>query len=330
MKKLTGYRVVLSTLLCLLASFAAQAGTLTLRLASNHTDDFVTARACSRFADLVKERTKGDIVVECYFNAVLGDERAVAEQMQYGGVDFSLLNNSVLSEFVEEFRCVQLPFVYADRAHFWRVLDSEDIGMRLLRSEEMRKAGFYGLCYFDNGSRNFFFRDLTVRTPADMKGATVRVQESSLMIAMVRALGANPTAMPSSEIYGALQTGVIDGAENNLPYYLSQSFNEVAPKITMDEHTRSPDTITMSYATVKKLSPEQMAIIEGAARDASLWQRGEWVQSEIDSQNKSKELGCTIIELAPEEKRLFMDAVKEVNANEGKKFAATLAAIAAK
>lgn len=306
----------------------AWGASITLRLSTNHTEDFVTSKAIQFFADRVKERTNGEIEVECYYNAVLGEEKAAAEQTQFGAIDLLRISVSPMSEFVEEFNAIQLPFIYASADHYWKALDDPEIGLKLLRSQKAKDAGFYGLCYYDGGARSFFFRDKLVRTPADMKNLTIRVQESSLMIGLIRILGANPTAMPSSDVYGALQTGVINGAENNLPFYLSQSYPEVAPMITLNEHTRVPDSLFMSMMTVNKLTPEQVRIIEECAMESSHFQRKAWAEDEIVARNRCLELGCTITELTPEEKKQFMDMVKPLNAKEGAAYTAILDAIA--
>lgn len=326
MKKLVSLILVVAMLLSLCAS--AQAAT-TLRLASNHTEDFVTSLACLRFADLVKEKTNGEIEVECYFNAVLGEEKATIEQAQFGGIDLIRVNISPLAEFVPEYNAILFPYIFADRDHYWRAMDSEEVGKALLHSQKMLDNNLYGLCFYDNGTRNFFFSENEVHTPADLKNLTVRVQESALMLGMVRAMGANPTAMAASELYSSLQTGVIDGAENNLPWYLSMSLNEVAPMITMDEHNRSADLLVISKATMDRLTPEQMTAIQEAADESSLYQRELWAESEAQSREQCLNAGCTIIDLTAEERQQFMDAVVELNATEGAPYKDILDSIAA-
>lgn len=294
--------------------------TITLRLASNHAEDFVTAKACVKFADLVKEKTSGAVTVECYFNGVLGEEKQTIEQAQFGGIDLVRVNISPLTEFVDDYNALLFPYIFADSEHFWKVVDSEDIGQAMLHSQEMLDNNLYGLCFYDNGTRNFFFSEADVKSPADLKNLTVRVQESSLMLGMVKAMGANPTAMAASELYSALQTGVIDGAENNIPWYLSMSLNEVAPKIIMDEHNRSADLLVMSKVTKEKLTDEQMDLIEEAAKESSIYQRELWKESEKKSMEECLAKGCTVYEPTVEERQQFMDAVKELNATEGEKY----------
>ena len=135
--------------------------------------------------------------------------------------------------------------------------------------------------------------------------------------------------MAASELYSALQTGVIDGAENNLPWYLSMSLNEVAPIITMDEHNRSADLLVIAKSTMDRLTPEQMAAIQEAADESSLYQRELWAESEQKAREQCLDAGCTIIDLTPEERQLFMDAVVELNATEGAPYKDILDKIAA-
>ena len=302
------------------AEKTADGETITLRLASNHAEDFVTAKACVKFADLVKEKTNGAVTVECYFNAVLGEEKATIEQAQFGGIDLVRVNISPLAEFVDDYNALLFPYIFKDSEHFWKAMDSQEIGYAMLHSQEMLDNNLYGLCFYDNGTRNFFFSEADVKSPADLKNLTVRVQESSLMLGMVKAMGANPTAMAASELYSALQTGVIDGAENNIPWYLSMSLNEVAPKIIMDEHNRSADLLVISKATMEKLTDEQMVAIQEAADESSLYQRELWKESEKTSMDECLAKGCTVYEPTAEERQQFMDAVKELNATEGEKY----------
>lgn len=330
MKKLL---IVLSMLCVMLSVFAQGASerktqaTTTFRLASNHTDDFVTSKACIKFAELVEEKTNGAIKIECYFNAVLGEEKATIEQAQYGGLDLVRVNISPLTEFVDEYNAINFPYIFANAEHYWRVMDSEEVGKALLQSKGMRDAGLYGLCFYDNGTRNFFFSKKSVRTPSDMRNLAVRVQESALMMGMVKAMGGNPVAMTASELYSALQTGVVDGAENNLPWYLSMSLNEVAPLITMDMHTRSADILIISTAAMNRLTDEQMKAIQEAATESSYYQRELWAQSEIESRKECLAKGCKIIDLTDSEMSQFMNSVKELNASEGAKYADIFAKI---
>lgn len=309
-------------------SAAAPTEVLTLRLSSNHADDFPTSIACQKFADLVKERTNGRVNIECYFNAVLGDEKSVIEQAQFGSIDFVRVSISPMAEFVDDFNALQMPYIYRDSDHYWRVLNG-DIGMSLLKCDEIKDKGLYGLCYYDGGARSFYNSKKEVHTPADMAGLNIRVQESSLMMGMVSAMGANPTPMAYGEVYSALQTGVVDGAENSVPQYLAVSHYEVAPYLSLDEHTRAADMLVMSTKTMEKLTPEEVKIVEDAALESCDYQRELWKASEAEALEKVKAANCTVTELTAEEKTAFQEAVAKLNAEEGAKYKDLLDAIAA-
>lgn len=309
---------------------AAPAGdVVVMTLASNHTQDFVTSLACKHFAEQVEEKTGGAVKIECYFDAVLGEETATLEQCQYGGIDFIRVSMSPLAEFVPAYSSMQLPYIYSSREHFWKVMDAPDIGQELLTSDGMTSNGLYGLAYYDNGTRNFFFSSNEVHGVKDMAGLTLRVQESDLMIGMVKAMGANPVAMAASELYSSLQTGVVSGAENNLPWYLSMSLNEVAPLITMDEHTRTADMLIMSEKSKEKVTAEQLQIIEECAAESSQYQRELWAKSEEEARQQCIDAGCTIIDLTDEERQSYMDCVTELNAQFGEEYKDILDKIAA-
>ncbi len=202
------------------AMLFAQAKPIVLRLAETHPKGYPTELGDEEFARLVKERSGGRIVIEVYPGSQLGEEKAVIEQVQFGAIDLTRVSISPLASFVPKLNAFQMPYLYRDSDHMWKVLKG-DIGKELLASLE--PFGFIGLGWFDGGARSFYNSKKPVRTPADLKGLKIRVQESELMMGLVRAFGAVPTPMPYGEVYSGLQTGVIDGAENNPPSYFSAS-----------------------------------------------------------------------------------------------------------
>jgi len=173
----------------------------------------------------------------------------------------------------------------------WKVLNGE-IGDFFLNS--MEEKGFVGLVYYDSGARSFYNTKKPIYTVADLRGMKIRVQESALMMGLVRSLGAVPTPMAYGDVYSALQTGVIDGAENNWPSYDTSSHYEVAKYYSLDEHTRVPEMIVASKITMDKLSKEDQEIIKRAARESQKIQIDSWAEYEKKSEAKVRAAGSQI------------------------------------
>lgn len=214
---------------------------------------------------------------------------------------------SPLAEFVPKLNVLQLPYLYRDADHMWQVLDGP-IGKDFMNSFE--GSNLVPLSWYDAGARNFYNSVHPIRTLDDMKGLKIRVQESEMMIGMVEALGASPAPMSYAEVYSALQTGAIDGAENNWPSYESTSHFEVAKYYTLDEHNRVPELQLCSQPTWDKLSEEDQNIIKECALESAEYERKLWSEREKESEKKVRQAGCQIIELPPGEKQKFQDAVK--------------------
>jgi len=280
---------------------------MVLRYAENQVKDYPTTKGAQKFADLVKEKTNGRITVEVYDSGQLGDEKSVIEQIQFGGIDMSRVSLTPLSEFSKDLMALQMPYLYRDADHMWKVLDG-DIGKKLLGSTE--KDGIVGLSWYDAGARNFYNSKREIKSMADMQGLKIRVQESGLMMDMVKALGASPTPMAYGEVYSGLQTGVIDGAENNWPSYESTSHYEVAKYYVVDEHSRIPEMQIISKQTWDKLSPEDQKILRECAAESAKYERELWAQQEQDSEKKVRDGGAVITKLSEEARAEFVKAMQ--------------------
>lgn len=279
---------------------------LVFRLANSHNATHITSQACQMFADLVEERTNGRISIETHFAGELGDERSTIEQAQFGGLDFTRVSSGASAEFAPLMNALQMPYLYKDVDHLFKVLDGE-IGQEVFDTFESNNL--VGITYIHPGSRNFFNSVREVHTPEDLAGMKVRVSESDLMLALMDALGANGVGIPFTENYSALQTGVVEAAENNMTSYIEMSFFEVAPYWTYDGHSYMPDMILASKATMDKLSAEDQKMIKEAAHEASLWHREEWEASEERNAKIAIEKGSTLTTLTEEEMQKFKDAV---------------------
>lgn len=285
-------------LLLAIALFAAAPvhAAVVYQLSDNQPGDYPTTIGDLKFAELVAQRTNGRIKIDVYHSAQLFDEKSAIETAQMGGLAFCRVNAQPLSDFTKALGVLSLPYLFRDEDHLWKVLNGP-IGEELLK--EMEANGLVGLTYYDSGSRSFYNSKRVVKTPADMKGLKIRVQQSKLMMGLVEALGASATPMPYGEVYTGLQSGVIEGAENNWPSYYSTSHYEVARYFTLDHHTRTPEILCMSKAIWDKLSAEDKKIVKQAAIESQAVQRKSWKEYEAKSIAAIKAGGKnTITELA--------------------------------
>ena len=279
------------------------------RLAETHPADYPTNKGNLEFARLVKEKTNGRVIIEVYDSKQLGEEVDVIEQVQFGAIDFMRVSLGPLAEFAPELNVLSLPYIYASSDHMWKVLNSE-IGDDMLAS--IYDSGFIGLGWFDGGARSFYNSVRPIEKLEDMEGLKFRVMENEMFIDMCEALGAVATPMPYGEVYSAIQTGVIDGAENNWPSYDTSSHFEVAKYYTLDEHLRVPEILVASKAIEDKVTPEELALIKEAAKESQSYQIELWVAKEKESEEKIVAAGNEITYLTAEEKQRFADCMAPI------------------
>lgn len=280
---------------------------LILRYADNQPEDYPTTAAAEYFAQLVEERTEGKISIRLYCNGELGTENQVLEQVQFGGIDFTRISLGTLAE--PDFEVLKLPFLYDDAEHMWRVLDGP-VGEKFL--DAARELGVIGLSWFDAGARSFYTRQ-PVGCLEDLRGLTIRVQESEFMSRMVELLGAVPVQIPYNDVYSALQTAKIDGAENNWSSYAFTGHFQAAGYYLLDEHCRLPEMQIMSAVAMDKITEidESYAdIIRECARECARYERELWVEEEIDSEKLVRDYGCVVTTLTPAQLEEFRRAVQ--------------------
>ncbi len=277
------------------------------RLAEIHPPDHPTTQADKEFTRLVEERTNGRVVIKVYDSGQLGPEKEVLDQIQFGAIDFARVSTGTVAEILPKLNVLQLPYIYRDSDHMWRVLNSE-IGDFFLESIEDKKL--IGLTWYDAGARNFYNSVRAVRTRADLEGLRVRVMESQLMVDMAKALGTLVVPMPYGEVYSAMQRGVIDGAENNYPSYDTSLHYEVAKYYTVDEHVRIPELLIASQKIKERVSEEDLEIIKACAEKSQEFQREKWLIKEKESEQKLKEAGVIITQI--ENRSEFVEAVSSL------------------
>lgn len=279
------------------------------RLADNQSDGYPTVLGNLKFSELVYERSEGKIIIKVYSNGQLGNELTALELIQYGAIDFTRAGSYSLASINDKISALSMPYLYDSKEHLYKVLDSSigDEFLNILTDNNM-----IGLCWFDAGYRSFYNSQKEIHTPSDMKGMVIRIQESETMSALVTSLGASPVTMGYNEVYSGIYTGIIDGAENNFPSYMSQSHNQVAPYFILDEHTSSPEMLIVNKTVFYKLSQEQQNLLMECAKEAAIYQREEWARQEAEYKEKAIEHGTIITKLTEEELQLFRDAVEPV------------------
>lgn len=277
-----------------------------LRSSDTHPDGYPTVEGVKHFGDLFNKATDGRYAVEVFHSSQLGEEKDTIEQTRFGVIDLNRISIGSFGTQVPELTVMQLPFVFRSVDHMHNVVDGE-IGDEILSKFE--DHGMIGLAYYDGGARSFYNTKHPATTLEDFKGLKFRVQQSDIFIDMVEAIGANATPMPYGEVYSGLETGVLDGAENNLPSYDTAGHFEVAKYFTVNEHLILPEVLVMAKSSWDKLTPEDQTAIRKAAKDSVAKQRELWAAKEVESRKKVEAAGSQFVEV---DKQPFIDAMKPV------------------
>ncbi|MDD5974009.1 MAG: TRAP transporter substrate-binding protein [Spirochaetales bacterium] len=291
---------------------------LILRYADNQAPNYPTTQAAIKFSELVSDRTQGKIKIIVYPNGALGNENEVLKQVIFGGIDFSRFSLGTFASYLNEFEVLELPFLYRDSEHMWKVLDGE-IGNYFLTLTE--DSEIEGLSWFDAGARNFY-TITKANSISDLKDRVIRVQESDFMSAVVSVIGANAVQIPYSDVYSSLQTLKINGAENNFPSYVSMGHSEVAKYMLLDEHIRIPELQVMSKKTFEKINsinPSYIDIIKQCAKESAIYERDLWKKAEEDALKKMKEQGVILTEVTEEEKSYYRKQISSLYENRTEK-----------
>lgn len=259
-----------------------------------HPPDYPVSRGMDRFTELVAQRTNNRIRMRTYHSAQLGQQDEAIQQMRLGSMDFAEFNLSPLNNIAPTTQVPTLPFLFRDVAHQHAAMDGP-LGEEI--AKELEAAGIVALAWYDAGARSFYTRR-PVRTPEDLRGMKIRVQTSDLWVDIMRALGANATPLPFGEVYTSLQSGVVDGAENNWPSYESTRHFEVARHYITSEHSNVPEVLAVSARRWARLSPEDRTVLREAARESARFQRQLWAEREAESRRRVVAGGAEVIEVA--------------------------------
>ena len=280
----------------------------TVLIASDtHPDGYPTVEAVKYFGELVKERTAGRYTVDVKFAAQLGQEADTVEQVRAGAIAINRTSLGPWNGLVKQTIVPSLPYIFRDTAHA-RAVMSGPVGDEILAAFE--PYGVIGLAFYDGGARSFYTSNKQITSVADLKGMKLRTMQSDIFVDMMGAFGATATPMPYGEVYSAIETGVVDGAENNFPSYDTAKHSEVAKFYTLDEHLIVPEVLVISKMVWDSISAEDQAIIKAAAKESVAKQYELWDAKVAESRKIVEDAGSTIVEVA--DKQAFVDAVKPV------------------
>lgn len=275
-----------------MASAAAASCEITLRSSDTHPDGYPTVAAVNAMGEMLKERSDGRLCIEVFHSAQLGEEKDTIEQTQFGVIDMNRVSLGPFNNIIEETQVPSLPYIFRSVGHMNKVMDGP-VGQQIL--DAFSDHDLVGLAFYDGGSRSFYNSEKPIASIDDLAGMKFRVMQSDMFVDMVSALGANATPMPYGEVYSSIQTGVIDGAENNWPSYDSSGHFEVAKYYTLDQHLIVPEVLVMAKSSFDKLSAEDQAMVRQAARDSVPVMRDLWIAREQTSEARVREAGVQII-----------------------------------
>src|SRR5690554_2541743 len=262
-----------------------------LKLAHGLPTDHPVHQAMEFMGQRVRELSDGKLDVKVYPSEQLGSEQQCVELVQIGSLAITKVSAAVMESFVEDYKVLGLPYIFQSKEHAFEVFDS-DIGQDLLLSSTDK--WIRGLTFYDAGSRSFYIKDKPINHPDDLAGLKLRVMPSITAVGMVRALGGSPTPISWGELYTALQSGVVYGAENNPPSLYTSRHYEVCKYYSLDEHTTIPDVLVISQVIWDKLSDEERDWIQQAADESAVLQRKLWAESEEESLAEVQKAGVVI------------------------------------
>jgi tripartite ATP-independent transporter DctP family solute receptor len=266
--------------------------TTTLKLAHGLDLSHPVHKGMVYMANRCEEISGGKLKLQIYPSGQLGSEQQCLELLQIGSLSLTKVSSSVLESFTDNFRVLGLPYIFKSTEHAFRVLDGP-IGKELLASSE--PFLIKGLCFYDAGSRSFYTLNRPVNHPDDLNGLKIRVQKSIVAVQLVKSMGGSPTPIDWGELYTALQSGVVDGAENNPPSFYTSRHYEVCKYYSLNEHTMVPDVLVISLKVWNGLTDQQKGWLQQAADESVPVQRKLWKESVEESLNLVREAGVQII-----------------------------------
>jgi tripartite ATP-independent transporter DctP family solute receptor len=292
---------------------------IVLKASDVHPSGYPTVVAVETMGKKLSDATNGRISVQMFPAMQLGGEKETIEQTQVNAIQLTRASVGALGPVIPDLNVFNLPFLFRNTAHMQQVIDGP-IGQELLdKVTNNPQAGLVALCWMDAGARSLYDTKKPIHVIGDLKGMKFRVMGNPMFVDMMNALGGNGVAMGYDQVFNALQTGVVDGAENNPPSFVFDNHYQAAKYYTLTEHLIVPEILVMSKRAWDQMSKEDQALVRKVAREAQLDERKLWTEYEQQAMAKAKAAGVTVIEVT--DKKPYQDAVKPVWDKYGPKFA---------
>ncbi len=275
---------------------------LVLKASDVHPTGYPTVVAVENIGKKLDAATKGRLTVAMYPSMQLGGEKEAIEQAQVGAIAFARVSVGALGPVVDDLNVFNLPYVFRNTEHMQHVIDGP-IGQELLDKVTNSGKGLVGLAWMDAGARNFYSTKKPIKTMADLKGMKVRVMGNPMFVEMANSMGGNGIAMGYDQVFTALQTGVVDGAENNPPSFVFDNHYQAAKYYTVDEHLIVPEMVVFSKKIWDTLSKDEQALLVKFGKEAQQEERKLWAVYEKQAMDKAKAAGIQIITMSAADKK---------------------------
>ena len=283
-----------------------------LKSADVHPPGYPTVVAVEAMGKKLSDATNGRLSIQVYPSMQLGGEKEFLEQTQVGAIAFARVSLGVMGAITPQLNVFNLPFVFRSTDHMYKVVDGP-LGDEMLKAiTDHATANLVGLAWMDGGTRNLYNAKVPVAKMEDISGLKIRVMGNPIFVDMMNAVGGNGVSMGMDQLMNALQTGVVDGAENNYPTYATQQHYNYAKYYSLTGHLIIPEILVMSKKVWSEMSAEDQALIQKVAEESTAEQRELWAAKEQESLEAMKAAGTVITEVSPEEKQRFQDAMKPV------------------
>jgi TRAP-type transport system periplasmic protein len=308
-KKTAIFVLTLAFAIGLTASQAAAQQPKILKISNGINEQHPSYLAGKKFGEILAAKLPGKYTVQVYANSQLGDDVRATEAVRMGTLEMVTTSASPLTGLVPEFNVFDLPFIVPNTKGADAIFDGP-IGARL--ASDLEKKGLKLLCYYENGFRQLTNSKREVKTPADLKGLKIRTMQNPIHLEAFRAMGANPTPMPFSEVFTAMQQKTIDGQENPIPTIWLSKFYEVQKYITLTGHVYGPHITLMGKKLWDSFPAADQKIIAAAAQESAIYQRSINRKMDSDFVDNLKKAGCLVTELTPAQHQAFVDACASV------------------